>query len=102
MEHGLFAVDHQCVTGIRAALIAYNKVRLAREDVDHFAFAFITPLRSNNDYAWHIRSLFFNAFRAIEAQRNQTLKFSQTMALEEARCLKLEPLDLQYMRAPYR
>ena len=41
------------VTGVIAALAADDDVRLAGQDVDDFAFAFIAPLRADQNRVRH-------------------------------------------------
>ena len=48
-EHALLALRDHGVAGVRAALVAHHHVRLVRQDVDDFSFAFISPLGANKN-----------------------------------------------------
>ena len=50
MKHIFFSVHHKGVAGIVAALVANHIIGIAGQQIDHLAFAFISPLRPNNDY----------------------------------------------------
>jgi hypothetical protein len=54
VQDRFFAVNHQRVAGVGAALVSDDHVGFAREDVDDFAFAFVAPLTSDHDDAWHV------------------------------------------------
>ena len=53
MEDILFALNHQGMSGIIATLKSYNIIRMPCQQVNDFAFAFITPLGPNNNYICH-------------------------------------------------
>ena len=42
------------VTGVRAALITHNEIGFRREEIDDFSFAFVTPLRPDDDNSRHV------------------------------------------------
>jgi hypothetical protein len=52
---GLIA-DHKGVPGIVTTLIANNLLGVFGVDVDHFPFAFVTPLGTDNDDVCHVYS----------------------------------------------
>lgn len=53
MQNEFFAADHHGMAGIRAALIARHDIGLFTEQINDFAFAFIAPLRANNNLNGH-------------------------------------------------
>jgi hypothetical protein len=57
MEHGFFAVHHQSVTRVIAALKSDNNIGVFREEIDDFAFAFVSPLSADDGYVGHSRIL---------------------------------------------
>ena len=48
-QHALLALRDHGVAGVRAALVAHHDVRLVRQDVDDFSFAFISPLGADKN-----------------------------------------------------
>jgi hypothetical protein len=42
------------MAGIMAALEAHDHVRTLGKPIDNFAFAFVTPLRTDHDYVRHL------------------------------------------------
>ena len=52
-------VNDERMTGIVAALEAHDHVRTFGKPIDNFAFAFVTPLRTDHDY---VRHLFISCF----------------------------------------
>jgi hypothetical protein len=48
MKHGFFAVDHQRVAGVVAALKAHHGARTVSEQVHYFAFALVAPLGTDH------------------------------------------------------
>src|SRR5688572_9240416 len=53
MQYGLFAVHHQGVTGVVAALEADDDIGVAGKKIDDFAFTFVAPLGSDDCYVGH-------------------------------------------------
>jgi hypothetical protein len=53
MENGFSAVDDQRVTRVVAALKAHDDVRVASEEIDDFAFPFVSPLGADDRYVGH-------------------------------------------------
>ena len=50
-----FLIYHR-VTGIAAALIAYDNVKLLGQEVDHTALSFIAPVNTYYRAVFHVRS----------------------------------------------
>ena len=48
-QHGLMTINHQCMTGIVAAVKTHHTVNALGEPVDDLAFAFVAPLSANHD-----------------------------------------------------
>jgi hypothetical protein len=44
MQYGFLTADHQCVTGVMAALKTHYGIGLIGEQIDNLALAFVTPL----------------------------------------------------------
>ena len=55
MQSGCFAVDHQSVTRVVAALETHHALRQLGQPVDQLAFAFIAPLCANNNHIFSAR-----------------------------------------------
>ena len=54
VQHRLLTIDDKCMAGIVAALEACDRSRAIREQVDDLTFAFVTPLRADdNDVFTH-------------------------------------------------
>jgi hypothetical protein len=53
MKDGLFTVHHQCVAGVITALEADDNVRILSEEVDDFAFTFVSPLGADDRDVCH-------------------------------------------------
>jgi hypothetical protein len=63
-------IYYQSVSGVVSALKPDHDVRSFRKEIDHFAFAFVTPLRADNHYICH-DSLFLSSrsiYPKIQAQ----------------------------------
>ena len=52
-----FAIDHESVAGVVAALEAHHNVSLDRQPIDHVAFAFVAPLGADHYHVRHRSSL---------------------------------------------
>ena len=50
MQNRLVAIDDERMTGIVATLKTHHRLGLVSEQVNDLALAFITPVRTNNDY----------------------------------------------------
>jgi hypothetical protein len=50
MQNGLAVADHERVAGVVPALEADDRARAIGEHVDDGAFAFVAPLRPDDDY----------------------------------------------------
>jgi len=48
MKDGFLAVDDERMTGVVTALVADDNVRVAGEQIDDLAFAFVTPLGADD------------------------------------------------------
>ena len=48
-QHEFAVADQDGVAGVMAALIADDVVETVRQQIDQFAFAFVAPLRAQND-----------------------------------------------------
>jgi hypothetical protein len=53
MQRKPHSIDHERVAGVMAALIAHNHRHLVGELIGDLAFAFITPLGSDDDCCGH-------------------------------------------------
>jgi hypothetical protein len=53
MQNVFFAADFHGMTGIAAALEADDRIHIAGQNVDQFAFAFVTPLGSDQNVCTH-------------------------------------------------
>ena len=49
VQDRFYSVDHERVARVSAALVANDVIRLSGKDVDDFSFAFISPLRADDD-----------------------------------------------------
>jgi hypothetical protein len=54
MGDELFPVDHHRMTGVIAALKANHHISRLSQQINNFAFTFVPPLRSDNDYVSHV------------------------------------------------
>ena len=52
-QDDFYAVHHQGVPGIIAALEPYHHVRFAGKVINHLALAFVPPLATNENYHRH-------------------------------------------------
>jgi hypothetical protein len=50
VQHGLLLADDERVPGVVTALKTHDRARAIREHVDDGAFAFVAPLRADDDY----------------------------------------------------
>ena len=50
MQDGFDSVDHQSMAGIMAALKAHHRGGAFGQQIDHLAFALVTPLGADHDY----------------------------------------------------
>ena len=55
VQNGFLAVDDQRVAGVIAALKAHDDIRVLGEQVDDFAFAFVSPLGTDDCDVGHNR-----------------------------------------------
>ena len=53
MQHVLFAIKNQGVTRIWPALKARDDIIFGGQDIDNFAFAFISPLQAQEHVNFH-------------------------------------------------
>src|SRR5438132_4531290 len=59
-----FAVDHERVAGVRAAVVAADEVGVPGEQVDDLAFPLVAPLRAHDDGGGHGRQYAATRLRA--------------------------------------
>ena len=57
LEHELLLPDEDGVAGVVPALIARHDVEALGKQIDHFAFAFVAPLRAENDDIAHPQTI---------------------------------------------
>ena len=55
VQSGCFTVDHQSVARVVAALETHHALRQLGQPIDQLAFAFIAPLRANNNHIFSAR-----------------------------------------------
>ncbi len=53
MQRKLAVLVHHSVASIRSALVPHYVIGMLRQQIDYFAFAFVTPLRPYNCFDWH-------------------------------------------------